>query len=111
MSVVGGFFEADALDFEELFLVCGVGAGEFGFLSGQYNRLTYRSVSGVFTGKAPGWGGALMRREATGYGAVFFLEEMLRVRGEQLDGRKCVVSGSAPAETTKSYSSSPSPVP
>jgi glutamate dehydrogenase (NADP+) len=72
----------------------GVGAREIGFLFGQYKRLTNRYESGVFTGKAPGWGGALMRREATGYGAVFFLEEMLRVRGEQLDGRKCVVSGS-----------------
>ncbi|MBK7154742.1 MAG: NADP-specific glutamate dehydrogenase [Sandaracinaceae bacterium] len=72
----------------------GVGAREIGFLFGQYKRLTNRYESGVFTGKAPGWGGALMRREATGYGAVFFLEEMLRVRGEHLDGRKCVVSGS-----------------
>ncbi|MEZ4325007.1 MAG: NADP-specific glutamate dehydrogenase [Polyangiales bacterium] len=72
----------------------GVGVREIGFLFGQYKRLTNRYESGVLTGKAPAWGGALMRREATGYGAVFFLEEMLRARGEQLDGRKCVVSGS-----------------
>lgn len=72
----------------------GVGAREIGFLFGQYKRLTNRYESGVLTGKAPGWGGALMRREATGYGAVFFLEEMLRVRGEHLEGRTCLVSGS-----------------
>ncbi len=72
----------------------GVGGREIGYLFGQYKRLTNRYESGVLTGKNPRWGGALMRREATGYGTVFFLEEMLRARGQQLEGRTCVVSGS-----------------
>ena len=72
----------------------GVGAREIGFLFGQYKRITNRYESGVLTGKSPHWGGALVRREATGYGTVFFVEEMLRARGQSLDGRRCVVSGS-----------------
>ena len=72
----------------------GVGAREIGFLFGQYKRITNRYESGVLTGKSPQWGGALVRREATGYGTVFFVEEMLRVRGQSLEGRTCVVSGS-----------------
>ncbi len=71
----------------------GVGAREIGYLFGQYKRITNRYESGVLTGKSPQWGGALVRREATGYGAVFFAREMLRVRGEDLDGKTCVVSG------------------
>lgn len=72
----------------------GVGAREIGYLFGQYKRITNRYESGVLTGKSPHWGGALVRREATGYGAVFFAEEMLKVRGESLEGKTCIVSGS-----------------
>jgi glutamate dehydrogenase (NADP+) len=72
----------------------GVGMRELGYLFGQYKRITNRYESGTLTGKGTDWGGALVRTEATGYGTVFFVEEMLRVRGESLDGRTCVVSGS-----------------
>jgi len=72
----------------------GVGAREIGYLFGQYKRMTNRYESGVLTGKSPEWGGALVRREATGYGAVFFVEEMLKTRRESFDGKRCVVSGS-----------------
>ncbi|AGA30886.1 NADP-specific glutamate dehydrogenase [Singulisphaera acidiphila] len=72
----------------------GVGAREIGFLFGQYKRITNRYESGVLTGKSPHWGGALVRREATGYGSVYFMDEMLKVRGESLEGKVCVVSGS-----------------
>jgi glutamate dehydrogenase (NADP+) len=72
----------------------GVGGREIGFLFGQYKRITNRFESGVLTGKGVGWGGALVRTEATGYGAVFFTEEMLRTKGSGLDGRRVVVSGS-----------------
>lgn len=72
----------------------GVGGREIGYLFGQYKRITNRYESGVLTGKSPTWGGALVRREATGYGAVFFAEEMLKTRGESIEGKTCVVSGS-----------------
>ncbi|MBE7416638.1 MAG: NADP-specific glutamate dehydrogenase [Ideonella sp.] len=72
----------------------GVGAREIGYLFGQYKRITNRYESGVITGKSPKWGGALVRKEATGYGAVFFAEQMLKARGDSLDGKTCVVSGS-----------------
>lgn len=72
----------------------GVGGREIGFLFGQYKRITNNYESGVLTGKGIGWGGALVRTEATGYGAVYFLREMLAVRGQSLEGRTCVVSGS-----------------
>lgn len=72
----------------------GVGGREIGYLFGQYKRITNRYESGVLTGKNPSWGGALVRREATGYGAVFFAEEMLKARGESIEGKTCVVSGS-----------------
>jgi glutamate dehydrogenase (NADP+) len=72
----------------------GVGGREIGYLFGQYKRITSRYESGVLTGKSPEWGGALVRREATGYGTVFFAEEMLKVRGERIEGKTCVVSGS-----------------
>lgn len=71
----------------------GVGSREVGYLFGQYKRITNRYESGVLTGKSPQWGGALVRREATGYGAVFFAQDMLRARGEELEGKTCVVSG------------------
>ncbi|RIK98249.1 MAG: NADP-specific glutamate dehydrogenase [Proteobacteria bacterium] len=72
----------------------GVGAREIGFLFGQYKRITNRYESGVITGKDPRWGGSLVRREATGYGVVYFVEEMLKARGESIEGKTCVVSGS-----------------
>jgi glutamate dehydrogenase (NADP+) len=72
----------------------GVGGREIGYLFGQYKRITNRYESGVITGKGIDWGGALVRTEATGYGAVFFVQEMLAARGTSLDGRTAVVSGS-----------------
>ncbi len=72
----------------------GVGAREIGYLFGQYRKITNRHESGMFTGKGVQWGGAEVRTEATGYGAVFFLQEMLTRRGEGLEGRTAVVSGS-----------------
>ncbi len=72
----------------------GVGGREIGYMFGQYKRITNRYESGVLTGKGIGWGGSQVRTEATGYGAVFFVHEMLKVRGDSLDGKTCVVSGS-----------------
>ena len=72
----------------------GVGSRELGWLFGQYKRITNRYESATLTGKGLEWGGALVRREATGYGTVFFVEEMLAARGTSLDGRTVVVSGS-----------------
>ena len=77
----------------------GVGGREIGYLFGQYRRLTGRHESGVLTGKGKGWGGAEVRTEATGYGAVFFAQEMLRRTGEEIDGRRAVVSGSGNVAT------------
>ncbi|MBO4210354.1 NADP-specific glutamate dehydrogenase [Micromonospora echinofusca] len=72
----------------------GVGAREIGYLFGQYKRITNRYESAVLTGKGLSYGGAQVRREATGYGAVFFADEMLQVNGDSLDGKRVVVSGS-----------------
>ena len=72
----------------------GVGGREIGYLFGQYKRITNRYESGVLTGKGIGWGGSLVRTEATGYGAVYFVREMLKVRKQSLEGKTCVVSGS-----------------
>jgi glutamate dehydrogenase (NADP+) len=72
----------------------GVGTREVGFLFGQYKRITNRYESGVLTGKGLDWGGSLVRTEATGYGTVYFVEEMLKVRGDSLEGKTAVVSGS-----------------
>ena len=72
----------------------GVGGREIGYLFGQYKRITNRYESGVLTGKGIEWGGSRVRTEATGYGAVFFLEDMLRARDRSLDGMRCLVSGS-----------------
>jgi len=71
----------------------GVGAREIGFMFGQYKRLT-NEFTGVFTGKRLTWGGSLIRPEATGYGAVYFADEMLKTRGDSLNGKVCLVSGS-----------------
>jgi len=71
----------------------GVGQREIGYMFGQYKRITNRYESGVLTGKGLAWGGSRVRTEATGYGAVYFVERMLQTRGESLDGRKIIVSG------------------
>ncbi len=72
----------------------GVGQREIGYLFGQYKRVTNRYESGVLTGKGLNWGGSRARREATGYGTVFFVQEMLKARSDSLDGKTCIVSGS-----------------
>lgn len=71
----------------------GVGGREIGFLFGQYKRLR-NEFTGVLTGKGLNWGGSLIRPEATGYGCVYFVEEMLKTKGESIKGKTCVVSGS-----------------
>jgi glutamate dehydrogenase (NADP+) len=71
----------------------GVGGREIGFLFGQYKKLR-NEFTGVLTGKGLSWGGSLVRPEATGYGCVYFVEEMLKTRGESLKGKVCAVSGS-----------------
>ncbi len=71
----------------------GVGAREIGYMFGQYKRITNR-WEGVLTGKGTEYGGSKMRPEATGYGTVYFLENMLKHRGEGLEGKTAVVSGS-----------------
>ncbi len=83
---IGEFIDVPAGDI-------GVGGREIGFLFGQYKRLT-RRFEGVLTGKGLNWGGSLIRPEATGYGQVYFAEEMLKTRGKSLKGMRCVVSGS-----------------
>lgn len=77
----------------------GVGGREIGYLFGQYRRLANRHEAGVLTGKGIGWGGAEVRNEATGYGAVFFAEQMLARTGSTLEGRKALVSGSGNVAT------------
>ena len=72
----------------------GVGSREIGYLFGQYKRITNRYESGVLTGKGLTWGGSQVRTEATGYGVVFFTDEVLRSRGDSYDGKQVVVSGS-----------------
>ena len=71
----------------------GVGAREIGFLFGQYKRLR-NEFTGVLTGKGLNWGGSLIRPEATGYGTVYFAAEMLATRGDTLESKTCLVSGS-----------------
>ena len=71
----------------------GVGAREIGFLFGQYKRIR-NEFTGVLTGKGLNWGGSLIRPEATGYGSVYFAAEMLETRGDSLEGKTCIVSGS-----------------
>jgi len=71
----------------------GVGAREIGFLFGMYKRLK-NEFTGVMTGKGLTWGGSVIRPEATGYGAVYFAEEMLKTRKEDLKGKTALVSGS-----------------
>lgn len=71
----------------------GVGAREIGYLFGQYKRLR-NEFTGVLTGKGLNWGGSLIRPEATGYGAVYFAQNMLAAKGDELSGKVCTVSGS-----------------
>lgn len=71
----------------------GVGGREIGYMFGQYKRLR-NEFTGVLTGKGLTWGGSLIRPEATGYGCVYFVEEMLKTKGESLKGKVCAVSGS-----------------
>ncbi len=70
----------------------GVGSREIGYLFGQYKRLT-REFSGVLTGKGLNWGGSLIRPQATGYGVVYFAEEMLKTKGQSFAGKTVAVSG------------------
>ena len=72
----------------------GVGGREIGFLFGQYKRLTNRYELGVITGKPPAMGGSYVRKEATGYGAVYFAREILSTQGQDFEGQRVVVSGS-----------------
>jgi glutamate dehydrogenase (NADP+) len=71
----------------------GVGGREIGFMFGQYKRLR-NEFSGVLTGKGVGWGGSLIRPESTGYGTVYFAEEMLNTRGDSIKGKTVSISGS-----------------
>ncbi|KQL46840.1 glutamate dehydrogenase [Brevibacillus choshinensis] len=72
----------------------GVGAREIGYMFGQYKRIRGGYEAGVLTGKGVGYGGSLARTEATGYGVVYFVEEMLKDKGQSMKGRTVVVSGS-----------------
>jgi glutamate dehydrogenase/leucine dehydrogenase len=71
----------------------GVGGREVGYMYGQFKRIA-NEFTGVFTGKGVEWGGSLIRPEATGYGCVYFAEEMLKTRGESVKGKTVVISGS-----------------
>ena len=71
----------------------GVGGREIGFMFGQYKRLR-NEFTGVLTGKGASWGGSLIRPEATGYGNVYFAEQMLKTKGDSFDGKTVVISGS-----------------
>lgn len=72
----------------------GVGTREIGYLFGQYKRITNRYESGVMTGKGLTWGGSRVRTEATGYGTVFFVNEILKAGGQSFEDKRMVVSGS-----------------
>lgn len=76
----------------------GVGAREIGYLFGQHKRLT-NEFTGVLTGKGLSYGGSLVRMEATGFGAVYFLEDMLEAQGTTLEGKTAVISGSGNVAT------------
>jgi len=72
----------------------GVGGREIGYMFGQYKRLSNKYEAGVLTGKGMAHGGSLVRTEATGYGLIFFMQNMLATRKQSFDGKKCLVSGS-----------------
>ena len=71
----------------------GVGGREIGYLFGQYKRLTSQFHGGVITGKGMEWGGSILRPEATGYGALYFVDEMLRTHGLDIKGKTIALSG------------------
>ncbi len=71
----------------------GVGAREIGYLFGQYKRIS-GEFTGVLTGKGHEWGGSLIRPEATGYGVVYFVQEMLKMRSDSIEGKNIIISGS-----------------
>ena len=71
----------------------GVGAREIGYMFGMYKKLN-NTFTGVLTGKGQSWGGSLIRPEATGYGNVYFAENMLKTQGDSFEGKKVVISGS-----------------
>lgn len=77
----------------------GVGGREIGFLFGHYRRMANQHESGVLTGKGLTWGGSLVRTEATGYGCVYFVSEMIKDNGESIKGQKIIVSGSGNVAT------------
>ncbi len=85
----------------------GVGAREISYMFGQYKRLSSR-FDGALTGKALEFGGSLVRKEATGYGAAYFMEEMLKHHGESIEGKSCAISGSR-ASARLMMTSLPSP--
>jgi glutamate dehydrogenase (NADP+) len=76
----------------------GVGAREIAYMFGQYKRIT-NQFTGVLTGKGLEYGGSLVRSEATGYGAVYFLQDMLRRQGKEIEGKTAVISGSGNVAT------------
>lgn len=76
----------------------GVGAREIGYMFGQYKRIT-NEFTGVLTGKGLEFGGSLIRQEATGYGAIYFLQSMLERVGDSIDGKRCVISGAGNVAT------------
>lgn len=71
----------------------GVGAREVGYMFGQYKKLE-NQFTGVFTGKGVGWGGSILRTEATGYGLIYFAQNMLAMKNDNFKGKKCLISGS-----------------
>jgi len=71
----------------------GVGGREIGYMYGMYRKVK-NDYTGVLTGKSPGWGGSLARKEATGYGLLYFMEEMLATKSEKVDGKVVTISGS-----------------
>ena len=71
----------------------GVGGREIGYMFGMYKKLA-NELTGVLTGKGRSYGGSLIRPEATGYGQVYFLREMLASKGESIEGKACAISGS-----------------
>ena len=70
----------------------GCGAREIGYMFGQYKKLT-NDFTGAFTGKKPNWGGSLLRPEATGYGVAYFAQNMLQNKGDSLEKKTCIISG------------------
>ena len=76
----------------------GVGGREIGYMFGQYKRIT-NNFTGVLTGKGMEYGGSEMRPEATGYGAAYFLEDMLHTKGDAIEGKLVVISGSGNVAT------------